>query len=121
MPKLKVVLALPGDEVIKVGKKYVIASVEEFTSDVNHYKGIRVTLVDDDGQASTSALWLGDVVNRASKLGAFIDSLGDDTDNWSGRIIQFETWTAKARKIRVLPDVPRQPPKEKSREGVKEK
>jgi len=102
MPKIQGGLPLPGDEAIKLGHKYRIASVEEFTSDVQGLKGIRVTLDGGKDEKIALALWLRSTVGKKSKLGSFVVALGDNTDNWIGKHIRFISWIERKREIEVV-------------------
>ena len=92
-------LPLPGEEAIVLNKDYLIMSVEEFTSDVQGFFGWRVILDGGSNNLLAIALWVRDIVGRKSKLGAFIETLGNDPDGWVGKIIRFVSWVAKERAI----------------------
>lgn len=95
-------LPLPGAEAIKVGQKYVILTVEEFVSELQNFEGWRVTL--DGGKDNLLAipLWYGETVSRTSKLGSFVDKLGNDYDKWIGKIIKFVKWSPKDNEITIV-------------------
>jgi len=95
-------LPLPGEEAIKLGKDYVIMSVDDFTSEVQNLHGWRVTL--DGGKDDTLAipLWFREVVSQRSKMGSFIAALGNDPDAWNGHTIQFVSWVDRNREIKVV-------------------
>ena len=102
MGEIKGGLPLPGDEAVKVGQKYVVLTVEGFTSEVQGFVGYRVTL--DGGKDNTIALplWQRGTVGTKSKLGSFIIALGTNTDNWIGKTIRFKSWIEKKREIEVV-------------------
>lgn len=101
MPKLDVEIAeqLPEPE---EGKIYTIESAEAFTSQVRSYKGIRVSMVDENNKHFVVPIWTRDIVGSKSKLGAFITALGQDTDTWTGTKIRFAAWRQGNRKIEVV-------------------
>lgn len=104
MSKLKSQLAPPGEEALQLHRPYIILNVEEFKSDVFGFLGLRLTL--DGGGTSDSIiaipLWTRDVVGKQSKLGSFIDLLGDETDDWIGEAIQFDAWSPKNRQVSLV-------------------
>ena len=101
-PKIDADLPPRGEEAITIGKTYTILLAETFVSEVSKYKGIRVTLEAGLDDVLAIPLWLGDVVSRNSKLGAFISLLGDNTDEWLNKQIQFVQWEPKHREIKVV-------------------
>lgn len=94
-------LPLPGEEAIVLDKEYTIVSVEEFTSDVQGFYGWRVTLDGGPDDLLAIPLWVRDIVGRKSKLGSFIEALGNDPKVWEGRIIKFARWVERDRLIEV--------------------
>lgn len=100
MPKLNVQTTdeLPTPE---VGKTYHIKEVEQFTSAVRGFKGLRVTMHGRDGKEYVESLWLRDVVGTRSKLGSFISVLGKDTDSWVDKSITFLSWRQGDRNIEL--------------------
>ena len=108
MVKIPSALPLPGDEAIIIGKKYLITKVEVFKSDVQGFVGARVVLSVGGKEVAALALWEREVVSEKSKLGTFIANLSDETENWTGKTIQFESWTARNRAIKVVqPEAPK--------------
>jgi len=101
MPKIDVKLAEQLPEP-KENKIYKITGAELFTSQVRAYKGLRVTMESTDGEKAVSALWTRTVAGERSKLGAFVKALGDDTDTWVGKTIQFAAWRQGNREIRLV-------------------
>jgi len=91
---------LPGEERLVLNHTYEIKDVEPFTSELRGFEGIRVTLGNGSESDWTLALWTGrSVVGRKSKLGAFIEALGRDTNKWIGKRIQFRRWDRGDRVI----------------------
>lgn len=114
MPRIKTELAQGVEP--NEGAVYVITAVEERTTAVSGYKGIRVSLEPEkrkegDDDIYATMLWSREEAGVKSKLGsfisAFLDFLGDedmafDTDNWAKHKIRIISWKAKAREITVL-------------------
>jgi len=100
-PKLDIEMAdeIPG---VKEGKTYFITTVEQFTSQVRNYKGLRITLKDTKGNEAVEALWLRSPVGAQSKLGSFMTKLGKDTDTWINRKIKVLKWKTGDREIEVI-------------------
>ena len=98
------------------GKVYIIKDVEEVTTAVRGYKGLRVVLeperrAKDDRNTYATMLWYRERVGTASKLGAFISAFreffGDDasaykTENWINHKIRVITWTQRRRELKVV-------------------
>lgn len=101
MPELPTKVAEQFPEPLE-GRTYTITGVEMFTSKVQSYKGLRVTMVDDPGNMVVAPLWLRDEAGQRSKLGAFITALGANTDNWINKKIKFLSWRPKDREIQVV-------------------
>jgi len=98
--------SLPTFHVGLIGK---ISSVEAIKTKIRGLDAIRVVLSDtnceeanDGTNEHADVLWLRERVSRNSKLGAFISVLGDDTDKWLNRVIVFDKWQEKDRKIQVV-------------------
>lgn len=101
-PTIGTSLPLPGDEAVKLDKKYIILDVQEFTSEVQGLKGWRVTLDGGKDDILALALWSRDVASYYSKLGSFMSVLGNLTDNWVGKTIIFKSWTDRKREIEIV-------------------
>jgi len=101
MPKIKVEIAEQLPEPIE-GTIYTIRSADIITTQVKSYKGIRVTMTDQNNKEATTMLWLREVAGEQSKLGSFIKALGDDTDAWVSKKIRFATWRPSTRRIEVI-------------------
>lgn len=95
-------LPLPGDEAVKLDKKYVILEAAEFTSEVQGLHGFKVTLDGGKDDILALALWSREVASRTSKIGSFLDKLGNELDKWVGKTIIFKSWTDKKREIEVV-------------------
>ena len=95
-------LPLPGEEAIKLDKKYVIMEVKDFTSEVQKLHGWRVTLDGGGDDLLAIPLWFREVVGRRAKMGSFIAALGNDPDAWVGHTIQFVAWAERNREIKVV-------------------
>ena len=89
------------------GQTYEITEVEEFTSQIRGYKGLRVSMKDKEGEEVVEALWLRDVAGSRSKLGSFIVVLGKDTDAWIGKSITFISWKPSNRVIQLATPAPK--------------
>jgi len=98
MPKIGTKVREGGDDV-EIGRKYEIVNVEEVTTEVSFYRGIRVSLQDEKKNEGTVMLWMRPVTTPKSKLGAFIKLLGEDTDKWIGKKIIFKDWRQGARLV----------------------
>jgi len=108
MPKIKSSLPLPGDEAVVLERPYLISEVESFTSNVQGFVGLRVTLALEGKDVIAIPIWEREVASRKSKLGTFLEVLGDNTDDWKGKNIVFVSWTAKNRQIGVAtPEKPK--------------
>lgn len=95
-------LPLPGDEAVKLDKTYIILTVEPFTSEVQTFAGLRVTLDGGKDDLLAIPLWMRETVGRKSKCGAFLVALGRNLDSWVGKKIQFVKWQPKDREIKVV-------------------
>ena len=83
------------------GKTYSIEEVDEFASAVRGFRGLRVSLKDNDGNTAVEALWLRSPVGPKSKLGAFIGVLGKETKSWIKKRITFIAWKEGNRVIEL--------------------
>ena len=102
MPEIKGE-AIAEVEAPTVGVIYDVIDVEEFTSAVRTFKGYRVTLQDKPDHEVVATLWKQEVYGPNSKIGAFVEALGKNTDDWKGKRIRFDSWVKGNRVIRVLP------------------
>lgn len=100
--ELNTTVAGQGPQDLTEGKEYEIASVEQVKTQLRGLDGLRVTCVDQDGEQATTMLWLRDTVSANSKLGAFITALGNNTDDWEGKIIYTRFWRDRNREIEVV-------------------
>lgn len=101
MPEIKTTTTdeLPEPE---AGKVYKIGEVEEFTSAVRGFKGLRVDMKDSKGNTVVASLWLREVVGLKSKLGSFIKALGKNTDNWKGKKVRVVKWGVGNREVELV-------------------
>lgn len=97
-PELGVEAKESGD-VVRLNIPYEITNVEEVTTDVSFYQGIRVEMVTAEAEIGTIMLWKRQVVGTKSKLGAFITLLGSNTDKWLHRWVVFSHWEKNARVV----------------------
>lgn len=87
---------------IVAGKTYRITSAEETTTEVHDYKAVVVMLESvPEGEMYNTMLWIQKTVSQRSKLGAFLNALGDDSDKWKGKVIEVVKWAEKDREIRI--------------------
>ena len=113
MPKLNVRLASRTEP--REGGRYRIEKVEEVTTPVRGYKGLRVTMRNatdkNDTETYTTMLWLRDTAGSNSKIGSFIAAFtkffGDeekalDPENWVGHTIYMVSWQDRNREVKVV-------------------
>ena len=101
MPKIDTEVREGADDV-ELGVSYEITNVEEITTDVQQFSGIRVVMTSPEGDEATVVLWKRKVTGANSKLGVFITALGNNTDAWLHKWIVFRNWLPRDRKIEVL-------------------
>jgi len=101
MPKLGVEVVEGGDDV-QIGVPYEIVNVEDVTTEVSFYKGVRVELLSPVAEMGAVMLWKRGKVSTQSKLGCFIDLLGDDTDDWLHKWVLFKGWEKDNREIVIV-------------------
>jgi hypothetical protein len=101
-PELKTEAVESGD-VVTLGVPYVISNVEEVTTEVASFQGIRVEMLTEKAEVGSIMLWQRAKVGKGSKLGSFIVLLGSNTDNWLNKWIVFKHWTKGAREIALYP------------------
>ena len=101
LPKIDTEVREGADDV-EIGVSYEITNVEDITTDVQQFSGLRVVLVSPQGDEGTVVLWKRKVTGKGSKLGVFITALGDDTDKWLHKWIVFRHWLPRDRVIEVL-------------------
>lgn len=92
-----------GADDVKLNTPYEIINVEDVSTDVAQYKGIRVEFLTTRGQTGTVMLWKRPVTGTSSKLGVFITQLGSNTDKWLHKWLIFKSWEQKARIIELVP------------------
>jgi len=91
-----------GADDVKLNVPYEITNVEDVSTDVAQYKGVRVEFLDTKGHTGTVMLWKRPVTGTGSKLGVFITQLGSNTDKWLHKWLVFKSWEQKARVIEVV-------------------
>jgi hypothetical protein len=91
--------AKESGDVVRLNIPYEITNVEEVTTDVSFYQGVRVEMVTAEAETGTIMLWKRPVVGTKSKLGAFITLLGSNTDKWLHRWVVFTHWEKNARVV----------------------
>jgi hypothetical protein len=101
MPKIETEVRDGADDV-QIGVSYEITNVEDIVTDVQQFSGLRVVLVSPEGDEGTVVLWKRKVTGKGSKLGVFIEALGNNTDSWLHKWIVFRNWLPRDRKIEVL-------------------
>jgi hypothetical protein len=95
--------AVDSGDVVDLNIPYVISNVEEVTTEVASYKGIRVEMLTAEAKVGTIMLWQRAKVGKESKLGSFIVLLGTNTDNWTNKWIVFKHWAKGARELALYP------------------
>jgi hypothetical protein len=91
-----------GADDVQLGVSYEIVGVEDIVTDVQQLSGIRVVLKSPQGDEGSVVLWKRKVTGTTSKLGVFIEALGNNTDRWLHKWIVFRAWLPRDRKIEVL-------------------
>jgi len=102
MPKLKTEVVETPPEPIE-GKTYKITSTQVIKTQRKGYDGCRIDLQGTDNSKAGTMLWLRDVAGPKSKVGVFINLLGDDTDAWVGKSITIIKWQEGNRQISLAP------------------
>jgi len=92
-----------GADDVKLNVPYEVVNIEDVSTDVAQYQGIRVELLDTKGQTGTVMLWKRPVTGTGSKLGVFITKLGSNTDRWLQKWVIFYEWEPKKRLIGIVP------------------
>jgi len=90
-----------GADNVELNIPYEITNVEDVQTEVRAYAGIRVELLSPKGHIGSIMLWKRPVVGHASKLGAMIDLLGDNTDTWLHKWIIFLGWEQNNRIVQL--------------------
>lgn len=98
MPKINTQVRESGDDVVE-GEVYEVMSVEDIKTEANQFSCFRVGLRDSHSKEGTIMLWQRPITTHNSKLGVFIDTFGDDTDQWLKRKFKILSWKEKERKI----------------------
>lgn len=101
LPKIDTEVREGADDV-QLGVSYEITNVEDITTDVQQFSGLRVVMMSPQGDEATVVLWKRKITGKGSKLGVFIEALGNNTDSWLHKWIVFRNWLPRDRKIEVL-------------------
>ena len=91
-----------GADEVEIGQVYEITNIEDVTTDVSAFTGIRVSLLTKKGLEGVVMLWKRPVTGKGSKLGSFITLLGSNTDKWLHKFIKFIDWKQGARIIELV-------------------
>ena len=102
MPKIKAEIVETPPEPTE-GKTYEIISAKIIKTQRSSWDGVRVGLKDDKDNDAATVLWLRDRTTTNSKLGTFLNLLGNDTDQWLHKRITIVKWTARSRQIALAP------------------
>ena len=92
-----------GADDVQLNIPYEIVNVEDVSTDVAQYQGIRVELLTAKAVTGTVMLWKRPVTGTGSKLGVFITKLGSNTDRWLNKWVIFYEWEVKKRLIGIIP------------------
>ena len=90
----------------RVNEEYNIISVDEVTTR-NGLQGVRVELTSKntlDKRSYGVTLWPSSQVSATSKWGAFIVTLGNDTDKWIGKHIRIFSLESRKCEIAIVRD-----------------
>jgi len=91
-----------GADDVALNTPYEIINVENVTTDVSQFSGIRVEMLTTRGKTGSIMLWKRPVTGKGSKLGVFITQLGSNTDKWLHKWLIFKSWEQKARVIELV-------------------
>lgn len=80
-----------------------IIAAEEIKTAVQGYNGIRCKIKSDEGEEYAEMLWIRGEIGIKSKLGAFMTTLGSDTDLWLHKKVRILKWEAKDRDLEEVP------------------
>ena len=118
MPELGIELREGADNV-KLNVPYEITNVEDVTTDVSSYEGIRVELLTAKAEVGSLMLWKRPVTGMGSKLGVFITLLGSNTDKWLHKWVIFKGWDKGNRLVErvTAPEAKVKEPKVKNKLG----
>lgn len=90
-----------GVDDVRLNIPYEITDVEEMTTDVQQYQGVRVVLVSPKGHIGSVALWKRPVTTPRSKLGIFVKLLTSNTDKWLHKWVIFRAWERGNRNMEL--------------------
>jgi len=100
VPELDVKVREGGDD-IQIGVPYEIVNVEDVTTEVSSYRGVRVQLMSKKAEEGNVMAWKRPVTSPSSKLGALMELLGSNTDKWLHKWIVFKDWRQGARLVEL--------------------
>jgi len=104
-PELGVDVVEGGDD-IELKTPYEIVNVEDVTTEVSFYKGVRVEMLSAKDEMGSVMLWKRGKVGVNSKLGVFISLFGSNTDKWLHKWVLFEKWEKNQRNVYEVPASP---------------
>lgn len=110
MPKIDTEVREGADDV-QLDIPYEITNVEDITTDVQGFSGIRVVLLSAHADEGSVVLWKRKVTGKGSKLGVFIEALGNNTDSWLHKCLIFRQWLPRQREIEVIANLKAKAPK----------
>ena len=91
-----------GADDVQLDIAYEITNVEEITTDVQQFQGVRVVLLSAHADEGSVVLWKRKITGKGSKLGVFIEALGSNTDKWLHKWVIFRQWLPRQRVIEVV-------------------
>lgn len=100
-----------GADDMQLNLPYEITNVEEITTDVQQFTGVRVVLLAANADEGSVVLWKRKITGKNSKLGVFITALGANTDRWLHKCIIFRQWLPRQREIEVVASLSVKAPK----------
>lgn len=101
MPELGTEVREGADDV-QLDIAYEITNVEEITTDVQQFSGVRVVLMSAHADEGSVVLWKRKITGKTSKLGVFIEALGSNTDKWLHKWVIFRQWLPRQREIEIV-------------------
>lgn len=101
MAKLDVEIVETPPE-IEAGKSYKIIETERVETELRGYDAIRLVCEEvPTGNPAGSMLWITKRTMKTTKLGTFLDVLGNDPDKWVGKVVDVVIWKDKERQVEV--------------------
>lgn len=115
MPRIGTKVQESGDSV-EEGVEYTISRVNWLPKSSAGFDNYRVMCVPDDSDEEHMInLWDREVATPRSKLGSFLITFGNNTDDWVGRRFRLIRWRDRERVIEPLPT--KEAPKAKTKAG----